>query len=105
VSGASAFAIGLPQTATRSGLLLLYNAGAAGTVTINGFKSNGSPAGTLLVDLDADSATVVGPVFAALGVTNQDAGRVKLEVSAGMSVFGWAAAVDVTGDIDLTPLD
>jgi streptogramin lyase len=104
-SGASAFAIGLPQTATRSGLLLLYNAGAAGTVTISGFKSNGSSAGTLQVDLDADSATVVGPVFAALGVTNQDAGRVKLEVSEGMSLFGWAAAVDVTGDIDLTPLD
>ena len=30
-------AIGLPQTATRSGLLDLYNSGARGDVTINGF--------------------------------------------------------------------
>jgi len=105
VSGASAYAIGLPQTSTRSGLLLLYNSGAAGTVTITAFKADGSSAGQLQVDMDPQSATVVGPVFAALGVTNQEAGRVKLEVSGGMSVFGWNAAVDVTGDIDLSPLE
>ncbi len=105
VNGKSAFAIGLPQTSTRSGLLLLYNGGTAGTVTIAGFKADGSPAGTLSVDLGPNEAAVVGPVFAALGVTNQAAGRVRLDAPAGMSVFGWAAAVDdVTGDFDLTPL-
>ncbi|HTY43045.1 MAG TPA: hypothetical protein VMH79_14320 [Thermoanaerobaculia bacterium] len=98
-------AIGLPQTATRSGLLLFFNSGAAGTATVTGFKADGTTAGTLPVNLGTNQAAVVGPVFAALGVSNQEAGRVRLDAAAGMTVFGWAAAVDgVTGDIDLTPL-
>ncbi|HTR04766.1 MAG TPA: hypothetical protein VMN82_16380 [Thermoanaerobaculia bacterium] len=98
-------AVGLPQTATRSGLLLLFNTGTPGAATVAGFKADGSPAGTLTVNLGTNEAAVVGPVFAALGVSNQEAGRVRLDVAAGMTVFGWAAAVDgVTGDIDLTPL-
>ncbi|MGE5414397.1 MAG: hypothetical protein ACM3NW_09500, partial [Syntrophomonadaceae bacterium] len=105
IAGGSAVAIGLPQTATRSGLLNLFNAGAPGDVTITGFKASGQTAGTLTVHLEANQATVVGPVFAALGVTNQDAGRVRVDAPAGMRVFGWAAATDnVTGDIDLTDL-
>jgi streptogramin lyase len=104
-AGESAFAIGLPQTATRTGLLLLYNAGAAGAVSVAGFRADGAPAGTLTVSLGDHAAAVVGPVFAGLGVSNQAAGRVRVGVSDGMNVFGWAAAVDsVTGDIDLTPL-
>ena len=103
--GTSGFAIGLPQTSTRSGLLLLYNSGAAGTVTVNGFRADGTSAGQLSVPLGDHASGVVGPVFAALGVTNQPAGRVRLDVPAGMTVYGWAAAIDdVTGDFDLTPL-
>ncbi len=104
-AGKSAFAIGLPQTATRTGLLLLYNAGTSGSATVAGFRADGAPAGTLTVSLGDHAAAVVGPVFAELGVSNQAAGRVRLDVADGMNVFGWAAAVDtVTGDIDLTPL-
>ena len=105
VSGASAFAIGLPQTATRSGLIELFNTGAAGDVTLTGFLASGGPAGTLTVHLETNEAAVVGPVFGALGVANQDAGRVRIDVPEGMRVFGWNAATDnVTGDIDLTPI-
>ncbi|HYX22182.1 MAG TPA: hypothetical protein VFA98_15170 [Thermoanaerobaculia bacterium] len=105
VSGASAFAIGLPQTATRSGLITLFNTGTPGDVTLDGFKANGSPAGTLTVHLDTNEPAVVGPVFALLGVSNQDAGRVRIDVPEGMRVFGWSAATDnVTGDIDLTSI-
>jgi streptogramin lyase len=103
--GASAFAIGLPQTPTRTGLLLLFNNGSEGAVTINGFKADGSSAGQLTVPIGAQQAVVVPAVFAALGVTSQAAGRVKIDVGAGMNVFGWNAATDdVTGDIDLSPL-
>ena len=105
VSDGSALAIGLPETATRSGLLPLFNTGAPGDVTITGFTSSGAPAGSLTVHLDTNEAAVVGPVFAALGVATQDAGRVRIDVPAGMRVFGWNAATDnVTGDIDLTPI-
>jgi sugar lactone lactonase YvrE len=103
--GESAYAVGLPETTTRTGLLLLYNAGSAGTVTVTGFKADGSSAGTLSVALGSHAAGVVNSVFASLGVTNQAAGRVRVDVPAGMNVFGWAAATDtVTGDIDITPL-
>lgn len=103
--GASAYAIGLPETATRTGFLLLYNGGAAGTVAVTGFKADGSSAGQLLVTLGSHASGVVNSVFASLGVSNQAAGRVRVDVPAGMNVFGWAAATDlVTGDIDITPL-
>lgn len=102
--GQSAFAIGLPQTATRTGLLLLYNSGAAGTVTVTGLRADGTSAGQFNVDLAAQSSGVVSSPFAILGVTDQPAGRVRLDVPAGMTVFGWAAATDVTGDIDITDL-
>jgi streptogramin lyase len=103
--GQSAVGIGLPQTATRVGYLLLYNGGAAGSVTVTGFRSDGTEAGQLTVALGDHAAGFVGAVFAALGVTNQDAGRIRVDVPAGMNVFGWTAALDVpTGDIDISPL-
>jgi streptogramin lyase len=103
--GHSAFGIGLPQTATRVGYLLLYNDGAAGTVTVTGFRSDGTEAGQLTVALGDHAAGFVGAVFAALGVSNQAAGRIRVDVPAGMNVFGWTAALDFpTGDIDISPL-
>jgi streptogramin lyase len=105
VSGASAFAVGLPQTATRSGIIDLFNTGAPGDVTLNGFKSNGTSAGTLTVHLDTNEPAVISSVFGLLGVSDQDAGRVRIDVPEGMRVFGWNAATDnVTGDIDLTSI-
>jgi streptogramin lyase len=104
--GASAFAIGLPETSTRTGLLEFFNSGAAGVVTVTGFKADGTPAGQLTVEMGDHAAAVVGPVFAALGVTNQPAGRVRVDVPAGMTVYGWAVAIDeVSGDFDITPLE
>jgi hypothetical protein len=105
VSDGSALAIGLPQTATRSGLLPLFNTGSPGDVTLTGFTASGAPTGSVTVHLETNELAVFGPVFAALGVATQDAGRVKIDVPAGMRVFGWNAATDnVTGDIDLTPI-
>jgi streptogramin lyase len=103
--GHSAFGIGLPQTATRTGYLLLYNDGAAGTITVTGFRSDGTEAGHLPLALGAQAAGYVGGVFAALGVSNQAAGRIRVDVPEGMNVFGWTAALDtLTGDIDISPL-
>ena len=103
--GQSGFGIGLPQTATRAGYLLLYNDGAAGNVTVTGFRSDGTEAGHLTVALGDHAAGFVGAVFAALGVSDQAAGRIRVDVPAGMNVFGWTAALDVpTGDIDISPL-
>ena len=103
--GHAGVGIGLPQTSTRVGYLLLYNGGAAGNVTVTGFRSDGTEAGHLTVALGAQSAGFVGGVFAALGVSNQAAGRIRVDVADGMTVYGWTAALDVpTGDIDISPL-
>ncbi len=103
--GQAGIGIGLPQTATRVGYLLLYNDGAAGSVTVTGFRSDGAEAGRLTVPLGDHAAGFVAAVFAQLGVSNQAAGRIRMDVPAGMHVFGWTAALDVpTGDIDISPL-
>ena len=103
--GHAGIAVGLPQTSTRVGYLLLYNSGAAGSVTVTGFRSDGTEAGHLSVPLGSQSAGFLGGVFAALGVSNQAAGRIRVDVPDGMTVFGWTAALDVpTGDIDILPL-
>ena len=103
--GHAGVGIGLPQTSTRVGYLLLYNSGAAGNVTVTGFRSDGTEAGHLSVALGAQAAGFVGGVFAALGVPNQAAGRIRVDVPEGMTLFGWTAALDApTGDIDISPL-
>jgi hypothetical protein len=105
VAGTPGLAIGLPQTATRTGLMVLYNAGGTGNVTLTGFKADGTTAGTLTIPMGAQASTIVESVFAQMGVTNQNAGRVRIDVDGGMRVFGWSADVDqISGDIDLTPL-
>jgi sugar lactone lactonase YvrE len=105
VAGTGGLAIGLPQTATRTGLLVFYNAGAAGNATLSAFKADGTVAGTLTVPMGAQASAVVDAVFTHFGITDQPAGRVRVDVDAGMRVFGWSADVDqITGDIDLTAL-
>jgi hypothetical protein len=105
VAGTPGLAIGLPQTATRTGLMVFYNAGGTGTVTLTAFKADGTVAGTLDVPMGAQSSAIVNSVFGHFGVTSQNAGRVRVDVDGGMRVFGWSADVDqISGDIDLTPL-
>lgn len=105
VAGTPGLAIGLPQTATRTGLLVLYNSGGAGNVTLSAFKADGTLAGTLNVPMGSRSSAVVDSVFSQFGVTNQNAGRVRVDAEDGMRVFGWSADVDqISGDIDLTAL-
>ena len=105
MAGEGGLAIGLPQTATRTGLLVLYNAGGAGNATLSAFKADGTVAGTLTLPMGAQSSAVVDAVFTHFGITDQPAGRVRIDVDGGMRVFGWSADVDqITGDIDLTAL-
>jgi hypothetical protein len=40
-----------------------------------------------------------------MGVTDQKAGRIRVDVPAGMNVFAWATRVDgFTGDLELSAL-
>ncbi len=95
-------AFGLPQTAQRRTNLLFYNRGFPGTVTVTGFRADGTEAGQLQVPLGDHSPGRLNSVFAALGITNQPGGRIRLDVPDGMNVYAWTAAVDnQTGDVDL----
>jgi streptogramin lyase len=100
-----AVAIGLPQTSTRRTNLLLYNRGVAGDITVTGFKADGSPAGSVTMTAGDHEAVRLNNVFAALGVSNQAAGRIEVAAAEEMNVYAWTAEVDgVTGDVDIAPL-
>jgi hypothetical protein len=102
VAGGSGIAIGLPQTSFRRTNLLLYNRGFAGSVTVTGFRADGSEAGSVEVPLEDHAPGRLNSVFAVFGITNQPGGRIRLDVPDGMNVYAWTAEVDaLTGDVDL----
>ena len=103
VEGDSATLIGLAQTSTIRSNLLLYNRGIAGEITVRGFKADGSAVGPVTVELGDHQAGRLDSVFARMGVTNQAAGRIAIDVPEGMKVYAWAARVDgFTGDVEIS---
>jgi streptogramin lyase len=105
IQNGSAIGIGLPQTSERRTNLLLYNSGAEGSFTVTGFKADGGQVGPISVALGAQESGRLNSVFAALGVTNQEGGRIRVDVPANMKIYAWTAEVDgQSGDVDLFPL-
>ncbi len=103
--GGSSNAIGVPQTATRRTNLLLFNGGAAGTVTIIGINGNGDETGRTTIAIGENRAVRLDAVMTTLGATDQNNGRLVIEASAGMLLYAWTAEVDaVTGDVEIHPL-
>lgn len=95
--------IGLPQTATRRTNLVFFNRGFPGTLTVTGFKADGTQAGQTAITLSDHEAGRLNSVFANFGITNQPAGRITISVTPGMEVFAWTAAIDgITGDLDIS---
>ncbi len=106
LDNASGTAFGLPQTAYRRTNLLFFNRGLAGSVTVTGFRSDGTQAGQAQVPLGDHAPGRFDSVFAAFGVTNQPGGRIRIDVPEGMNVYAWTATVDnVTGDVDLAAVE
>ena len=102
LNGTSAISIGLPQTATRRTNLLLYNRGVAGSVKVTGFKSDGTLAGSIDVPIGDHVCSRLNSVFAAFGIVDQSAGRIRIDAPAGMNVYAWTAEVDgFTGDLEI----
>ncbi len=102
IANGSGTAFGLPQTSQRRTNLLLFNRGSAGTVTVTGFRADGTQAGQLGLALGDHAAGRIDSVFAAFGLTNQPGGRIRLDAPNGMNVYAWTASVDnQSGDVDL----
>ncbi len=102
IANASAIAIGLPQTGFRRTNLLLFNRGLAGSITVTGFRADGSEAGSVEVPLGDHAPGRLNSVFTAFGITDQPGGKVRLDVPDGMNVYAWTAEVDaLSGDVDL----
>ncbi len=98
-------AIGVQNTDYRRTNLLLFNRGAAGTVTINAFDASGAAAGQLLLPVGAQSAARVNRVLEAAGAGSVTLGRIRVQASAGMQLYAQTVDVDgVTADTDLYPL-
>ena len=105
LNGGSAVAIGLPQTASLRSHLLLFNRGVAGTITVTGFRSDGTAVGPVSVTLGDHESGRLNSVFASLGVADQAAGRIRVDVPAGMNVYAWTVQVDgFSGDLEIAAL-
>jgi streptogramin lyase len=102
--GGAAAAIGVPQTATRRTSLLLYNHGSAGTATVIGYDGKGTEVGRIAVPIGSRQPARVSSVFLQLGVFDQDAGRLRIETTPGMKVYGETAEVDASGDMEIAKL-
>lgn len=97
-----AFAI---QTATRRTNLLLYNAGAAGVVTIVALNGNGDEIGRTRAAVGAQQTARFNSILVTLGATDETNARLLVEPSEGMLLYAWAAGVDgPTGDVEIEPL-
>ena len=102
--GGSAFVIGAPRTPIRRTNLLLFNRGAAGTVTAIAYNGNNSEIGRRQFAVDDHQAIRVDSVMAAVGVDEETNGRLVVEASDGMLLYAWAAEVDgPTGDVEIIP--
>ena len=102
--GGSAFVIGAPQTPIRRTNLLLFNRGAAGTVTVIAYNGNNSEIGRRQFTVGDHQAFRVDSVMAAVGVDQETNGRLVVEASDGMLLYAWAAEVDgPTGDVEIIP--
>jgi streptogramin lyase len=100
--GRSVEAIGLAQTSSIRSHLLFYNRGLEGSVTVTGFKADGTAVGPIVVPLGNHQPGRLDSVFAAMGVNDQKAGRVRIDVPEGMNVYAWAVRVDgFTGDLEI----
>ena len=99
--GASAILLGAVQTDTRRTDLLLYNDGAAGTVTAIALDGTGQEIGRISAFVASRQAARLDAVFAQVGAKTPGDGRIVLQTSPGMQVFAVAAIVDVSGDVDL----
>ena len=83
----------------------LYNRGLPGMITVTGFRADGTTVGPVLRSLGDHASGRLDSVFAALGVTDQAAGRIRVDVPVGMNVYGWTAQVDgYSGDLEIAAL-
>ncbi len=102
--GGAAAAIGVPQTPERHTSLLLYNHGAAGTVTVIGYDGTGTEVGRIAVPVGNRQPARVSSVLLQMGITDQTVGRLRIETTPGMQVYAETAEVDASGDLEIARL-
>jgi streptogramin lyase len=103
--GATATAIGVPQTPNRRTHLVLYNRGADGTATVTGYDGSGNQVGQLSADIAAGQAVRIDSVMEQLGADGQAVGRLSVTGTSGMSLFAETVEVDAdTGDLEIATL-
>ncbi len=103
--GGTATSFEIAQTATRRTHLLLFNRGAAGTVTVAGYDAQGNPIGTLSAEVAAAQAARINFVMEQLRVSDQASGRIEVTASPGMQIYAETAQLDAgTGDIEIGKL-
>jgi hypothetical protein len=92
-------------TPTRRTNLILYNAGAAGTVTIIGVNGNDDEIGRTEISIREGATVRLNSVLSAVGSEGEPNGRIVVQGSDGTLLYGWLAQVDgPTGDVEIEAL-
>jgi len=99
--GSSAETIGVPQTDTRQTDLLLFNGGAAGTVTVVGIDGSGAESGR--VSLPIGSQATLRRVAIANDIGGSSVARLRVEAGPGTLIYAATEQIDLgTGDVELS---
>jgi hypothetical protein len=95
----SAFAI---QTAPRRTNLIVFNGGAAGTVTVVSINGNGDEIGRRTLEIGSQQSVRLNSVLTTLGSEEEPNARLVIQASEGLALYAWAAQVDgPTGDVEI----
>jgi streptogramin lyase len=102
-AGASGEAIGVPSSDTRQTDLLLFNAGAAGVVTVVGIDASGAEIGRETLSIGSQ-ATLRRPAIGS-EIGGSSVARLRLEAGPGTTIYAATEQIDLgTGDMEISRL-
>ncbi len=103
--GGSAESDGVQQTDKRQTDLLLYNDGAAGSVTVIGIDGAGNETGRRTIAIQSNQSLRVAAILTGIGGSGEIAARLRVEAGPGTHVYPATEQLDVeTGDPEIAPL-
>ncbi len=105
VPAGAAESLGAPTTDARTTDLLLFNSGAASTVTVIAFDGSGNEIGRRTVPIASQTGVRLPAVLTTLGGAGLAAARIRVETSAGARIYAVTEQIDFgTGDVEIARL-
>ncbi|MEO8191555.1 MAG: hypothetical protein ABI682_14540 [Acidobacteriota bacterium] len=105
VPAGAAESLGAPTTDARTTDLLLFNSGAATSVTVIGLDGSGKEVGRRSVPIGSQGSVRLPAVLTTLGGSGLSEARLRVETSAGARIYAITEQIDRgTGDVEIARL-